>query len=72
MLLNIPQVHQTLQPLQQRSAQFQNVSGVAIENSDLKQSPPVSKLHAYAQVLQAPIKFVNFLLSGNSQGWPDI
>lgn len=49
MLLNIPQLHRTSQPLQQRSAQFQNVSRVAIENSDLKQSPPVSKLHAYAQ-----------------------
>lgn len=49
MLLNIPHLDRTLQPLQQRITQLQNVSGVEIENSDLKQSPPVSKLHTYAQ-----------------------
>lgn len=48
MLLNIPHLHRTLQPLQQRITQLQNVSGVEIENCDLKQSLPVSKLHTYA------------------------
>lgn len=49
MVLNIPHLDRTLQPLQQRITQLQNVSGVEIENSDLKQNPPVSKLHTYAQ-----------------------